>query len=385
MSIRAIRPRPRGFQTASVLPDSVRAMLVRRATELGGVALVVLAGLAGAALATWSVQDPSFSHATDGPVHNLLGAPGAIVADMLTQSFGLAASAFVAPIGVWGWSLMTRRAVDRERLKVVCWPLAAILLAGLAGVVHAPSSWPLPTGLGGCVGDLFSMSLDALGLGGATGSLIAGGVFATLGFVAFALAIGLVAPSERAAISPRRDARQEPQAAAPRQAGRPAPAAPKPIEEYEEEDEDDRRLVSLGLLTHWALSARAAITRTLSRDREDGRPDERTLSRILARASDDDFEDAPRAPRREPALRDGGDVDLSGAPVAPSARRGQVESPANRVGAVPGALRPGRRAAREAQPDLLEQDSYELPPLALLAEPKKGSGPVLSQDALEQN
>ncbi|MFC7054070.1 DNA translocase FtsK [Hansschlegelia quercus] len=380
MSIRALRPRPRGFHTASVLPDSVRATLVRRATELGGVALVLLAGLAGAALATWSVQDPSFSHATDGPVHNLLGAPGAIVADMLTQAFGLAASAFVAPIGVWGWSLMTRRAVERERLKVVAWPVAAILLAGLAGVAPAPASWPLPTGLGGCVGDLFSMSLDALGLGGATGSLIAGGVFATLGVTGFALAIGLVAPSERAAVSPRRDSRQEPQA--PRQApGR--PAAAQPIDEYEEEDEDDRRLVSLGLLTHWALSAKAAIARKLSRDREDVRPDEHTLSRILARASDD-FEDAPRAPRREPALRDGGDVDLSGAPVAPSARR-QAEAPANRVGAVPGALRPGRRAQREAQPDLLEQDTYELPPLALLAEPKKGSGPVLSQEALEQN
>jgi S-DNA-T family DNA segregation ATPase FtsK/SpoIIIE len=384
MSIRAIRPRPRGFHTASVLPDSVRAMLVRRATELGGVALVVLAGLAGAALATWSVQDPSFSHATDGPVHNLLGAPGAIVADMLTQTFGLAASAFVAPIGVWGWSLMTRRAVERERLKVVAWPVAAILLAGLAGVAPAPSSWPLPTGLGGCIGDLFSMSLDGLGLGGATGSLIASGVFATLGLTGFAIAIGLVAPSERAALKPSRDARREPQAAAARQAGRPAPVAPKPVEEYEEEDEDDRRLVSLGLLTHWALSAKAAISRKLSRDPEAARSDEHTLSRILARASDDDFEDAPRTSRREPALRDAGDVDLSGAPMAPSARR-LPEAPANRVGAGPAALRPGRRGEREKQPDLLEQDSYELPPLALLAEPKKGAGPVLSQDALEQN
>ncbi len=34
------------------------------------------------ALATWSVQDPSFSHATDAPVRNLLGRAGAIAADL---------------------------------------------------------------------------------------------------------------------------------------------------------------------------------------------------------------------------------------------------------------------------------------------------------------
>ena len=48
--------------------------------------------------------------------------------------------------------------------------------------------------------------------------------------------------------------------------------------------------------------------------------------------------------------------------------------------------RPGKRLAKEAQPSLLEGDDYKLPPLALLAEPRK---PLVTQavstDALEQN
>ena len=60
----------------------------RRAAELIG--LTLLAGLAAPALAllTWSVADPSLNHATATPIHNLLGAPGAIAADIAMQFFG---------------------------------------------------------------------------------------------------------------------------------------------------------------------------------------------------------------------------------------------------------------------------------------------------------
>jgi len=42
-------------------------------------------GVLAVALATWSVKDPSINHATEGPVRNLLGLPGAIVADLVMQ------------------------------------------------------------------------------------------------------------------------------------------------------------------------------------------------------------------------------------------------------------------------------------------------------------
>ncbi len=40
---------------------------------------------------TWSVQDPSLSHATSRAIRNLIGYPGAIGADLLMQILGLGA------------------------------------------------------------------------------------------------------------------------------------------------------------------------------------------------------------------------------------------------------------------------------------------------------
>ena len=77
--------------------------------------------LLAVALATWSVQDPSLSHATNAPVRNLLGVPGAIVADLLMQLLGIAPLALVLPIAIWGWRLATHRPLDRERLRLALW------------------------------------------------------------------------------------------------------------------------------------------------------------------------------------------------------------------------------------------------------------------------
>ena len=60
--------------------------------------------------------------------------------------------------------------------------------------------------------------------------------------------------------------------------------------------------------------------------------------------------------------------------------------PARRAGRTARARpKPGKRLAREAQPSLLDEDDYQLPPLALLAEPNKPRSPAVSTDALEQN
>ena len=65
------------------LPPSIRDALGRRLRELTGLGLIGLSGAAAAALMTWSVQDPSLSHATSRAIRNVLGYPGAIGADLL--------------------------------------------------------------------------------------------------------------------------------------------------------------------------------------------------------------------------------------------------------------------------------------------------------------
>src|ERR1700733_14263472 len=79
----------RSLDGMAFLSVQLGAALRRRLREVGGIALVSLAMMAALALATWSVQDPSLSHATDARVHNLLGVPGAIAADLMMQLLGL--------------------------------------------------------------------------------------------------------------------------------------------------------------------------------------------------------------------------------------------------------------------------------------------------------
>src|SRR6201996_6422014 len=136
------------------LPASIRDALVRRLRELMGLGLIIFSGLAAAALTTWSVLDPSLSHATTSRViRNILGYPGAIGADMLMQILGLGAIMVILPIAVWGWRMMTHRNFDREVLRLGSWVLCMGLAAGFASCWPHTDKWPLPTGLGGVVGD----------------------------------------------------------------------------------------------------------------------------------------------------------------------------------------------------------------------------------------
>ncbi len=137
----------------SQLPAAIREALFRRLRELTGLGLLTLAGGAAASLATWSVQDPSFSHATSRPIHNLAGYTGAISADLLMQILGLGAIMLILPVAVWGWRMLTHRAFDREALRLGCWILCTVVAAGFASCWPHGGAWPLPTGLGGVVGD----------------------------------------------------------------------------------------------------------------------------------------------------------------------------------------------------------------------------------------
>ena len=135
------------------LPASIRDVLARRLRELAGLSLIALAGVAAVALMTWSVQDPSLSHATSRAIHNLIGYPGAIGADLVMQILGLGAIMLILPLAVRGWRMVTHRAFDRDVLRISCWILATLITAGFASCWPRSSSWPLPTGLGGVVGD----------------------------------------------------------------------------------------------------------------------------------------------------------------------------------------------------------------------------------------
>src|SRR4051795_11336270 len=135
------------------LPSFIREPLARRFRELAGLSLIALSGLVAAALMTWSVQDPSLSHATSRAIRNVVGYPGAIGADLLMQILGLGAIMLILPVAVWGWRMLTHRPFDREALRIASWILCTVFASGFASCWPHGGAWPLPTGLGGVVGD----------------------------------------------------------------------------------------------------------------------------------------------------------------------------------------------------------------------------------------
>src|SRR5882757_200659 len=220
------------FSFIDHFPASVREFPKRRAAEIAG--LAALAGVASLTLAllTWSVSDPSLNHATNERIHNLLGAPGAIAADLVMQFIGLASAALLAPPAFWGWSLVTKRRLQRPRLKAGLYATGVIATAGLASLLPAPGSWPLPTGLGGVVGDAI-LSLPHRLLPASPWATIAVGA----GLAAIAI-LGLAAASSVGGSSSADDA--------PDTAGKARARALARFDDEEDEDEPSLGMVSIG-------------------------------------------------------------------------------------------------------------------------------------------
>src|SRR4051812_41447136 len=173
------------------LSESLRAFVHRRTVELTGFGLVALTAAVTAALATWTVDDPSLNHATTGPVRNVMGPPGAVVSDLVMQMFGLGSIALLIPLAVWGWRLMRWRSIERPQLRLALWVLGAGAATGLASALPPTARWPLPTGLGGVVGDALMAAARAVtGLSGGRGSAALGLVFSVAAILAITAASG---------------------------------------------------------------------------------------------------------------------------------------------------------------------------------------------------
>ncbi len=174
------------------LPASIREMLARRLRELAGLGLIAGAGVAAAAMMTWSVQDPSLSHATSRTIRNVIGYPGAISADLLMQILGLGSIMLILPVAVWGWRMITHRPFDRDALRIACWILCTILASGFASCWQHGGSWPLPTGVGGVVGDaLFRAPAVVFGPVGFIYRFVLGCILGTMLLASFLIACGL--------------------------------------------------------------------------------------------------------------------------------------------------------------------------------------------------
>ena len=123
--------------------------------RLAGFALLSFILIFLIALATWSVGDPSLSFATDQPIKNWLGTMGAIIADLAFQFIGIASLIIIIPPAFWAFQLIKQQSLKHPTMQLSTWLVASIINAAFFAFITAPSTWPLPTGLGGLIGDSF--------------------------------------------------------------------------------------------------------------------------------------------------------------------------------------------------------------------------------------
>src|SRR5271156_1356267 len=363
------------FTLFDYLPDSVREIPRRRAAEMLGV--TILAGVAGSSLAllSWSVEDPSLNHATSTPIHNWLGRTGAIGADIAMQFVGVACVVALTSPAFWGWRLLTEKRLAGPRSRLGLALLGTTSAAGFASLLPAPASWPLPTGLGGVVGDAVLWAPRRFCGGSTIDMILAGSALAALAILALTASVGYGLAAAR-----------DPTKAEAR------PLAKRRTAERAEPEDDDSdgepgfALVSIGAAIHTLLMIKSAVRRMV---RAVGRPRapwptpspnrERDAFASPHGRTPETFSPETYAPPAAPRT-----AETSGRPVssAPSAPPGPAFS---RVAAPIGALKPGRRATLESQLSPPDRGAYELPPLAMLAEPKKLVASKISEDALEQN
>jgi S-DNA-T family DNA segregation ATPase FtsK/SpoIIIE len=326
------------------LPAAIRDALARRLREFTGLSLIALSGVAAAALMTWSVQDPSLSHATSRAIRNIVGYPGAIGADLLMQILGLGAIMLILPVAVWGWRMLTHRTFDREALRLGCWILSTIIAAGFASCWPHGGAWPLPTGLGGVVGDaLVRAPAVVFGPAGFVHRLVLGIIFFAAMSASFLFACGW--------------------------GSRPQDEELTQIEDDDApfvEEDDDRSSVSLGWVFHAVMSAKARLgwlLTTAYRSLVASAPQPRTAS----------FE------RQEPSL--GGRTAPS---LAPQTEEDFAdEDDADEDDDVPAARTPRKKAPRA--PARKSSDKFELPSVSVLTAPKASDRQPLSKSELEAN
>jgi S-DNA-T family DNA segregation ATPase FtsK/SpoIIIE len=403
---------PRASTRSAGAPMPPPAIAIRIPLRIAGLMILGLCTILLASLASWSVDDPSLSLATGKTAANWLGFPGAVIADLVFQFLGLAGLVMVVPLALWGWAMTRRYVVTHPGLRLASWLGATVLFSGVFSFVAMPESWPLPTGLGGLSGMLFT-NLAGL-IAGSEPQAITSTLFAII-LAAPALALFWIAMGLGTAVPAKPQ-----KASASRKAAEEDEREPNPLVE-----------VAMGAVVHLGYSLRTAYRRAraehaarraaevddaFDHDNEPSLDGQRVPEVVPQRepvvAASPRRIHAPSVPVEpsfEPSARikaqpdyddtaiDYPEMDdddsvpfVPDAPVVSRTQRGDsrfhpVDPAAPRVTAPAPRPAQGQRQFREAQGSLLDEPhGFELPELSLLAEPRRaGPSPEHAPERLE--
>ena len=412
----------------TLVPESIRHAFGRRAYLFSGLAMILFGSATALALATWSISDPSLNHAVTGDINNALGRPGAIIADLLMQLFGLISIFLVAFLIFWGVRLLRKQHMPAPARRGILSFLALAAGATAIAALPTPGSWPLPTALGGFLGDFLYQAIGSI-TGGQMGFftnllvfLAASICFALLALRSLDLSLNSFSAPEDSAL-PEIDEQE----------------FDDDYENYFDEDESDGT-AWLGAASHITLSLRARARRLFRRTpqaiptihEEQTRAQEGLFLKLVrwgfarfrgTEQSDYDYQSADFArfpesgDRVEPVFNESAPA-YSGSSIQMTEQHNAsdyahddmfnadnyddyedfqdemideeiypervYETP--RVEAPTARPKQGKRITREAQPSLLPSREFVLPPLRLLSKPAKiSSQKATSLESLEQN
>ena len=395
-----------GMQLSNVdtrrLNPTVKEGLGSQFSVLVGLGLLSFVGLAFASLASWSVTDPSLSNANGGDISNTIGYPGAIFADFMMQFFGLAAAIALIPPALWGWSKLLQRRIPAVKNRFAIWPIAILITSAGFACFSTPQTWPLPVGLGGVAGDMV-LQLPTLLLGEITGfyAVLIGALFIIFAIWMLLASSGLIW---------RLDEIKQLQ-------------AENIIDDSDFNESDDEPNWLLGAISHYYYVFKMRYFRPKTKDTVEATQKPSLFTRIktlkekLITPSDDGLDDFDQYTKQqvqaEPHMAN--DIKAQSsfespeygentydeyteaqtieeqwaeqpAPQSAQTIKPEVAAPASRIKPQAPAPKQSARVQREAQPSLISDGKFELPPLTFMQDvPPKNAEMQLSPEALEAN
>jgi len=345
--------------------DHIRDFIARRAVEIIGLCLLVLTAATATALLTWNVADPSLNHVTSAPVRNFLGLPGAIGADLLMQLFGLGAGIILIPLGIASLRMMTSGTIHRPKLRFVLLFLGLFLLAGLISLFPTSQRWPLPTGLGGFIGDTLSdfliRSLPADWPQKPVAGLLL--LLSSLMSLLLVSGVGLGHYEEELASETQRQQQWM-----------------DDLKDDDREPEGSVFSVLVGGVLHAFYSFKATCGRLFLRKSEDDWIPQNTHDRtriepdFALRSHDLHAHDAEPDIHAEEALA-----------VVQTARQKRFDFAVEEEAPQPTSKRKSNAKTQKSGRAALDDDGYDMPPLTLLTEAKRSLVPLMPPEVLEQN
>ena len=144
-----------------LLPSGTAGFLSRSLVQLAGLVLIGLALALVLAMVTYHSGDPSWNRASRGAIQNLLGTPGAVVADLLLQNLGMAAPLLPLLLTGWGWRILRDRSLLGWWWRALLLVPTLMLIGATLSILPKPGFWSVAGSPGGAFGELLFERSDA--------------------------------------------------------------------------------------------------------------------------------------------------------------------------------------------------------------------------------